>query len=229
MRPRLLTLDLDDTLWPIAPVIREAERTLLGWLAERLPRHRAEDLAARIVVCRAAVAAERADLAHDLTQLRLLSLRRALADIGADPSLAEPALEVFLAARHQVALYPEVEAALARLARRLPVVALSNGNACVRRLGLGDYFVGSWSARDHGAMKPDPSIFLAACARHGVAPEHTLHVGDHPVHDVEGARGAGLAAAWLCREAVAAWPRPTPPPLRFGCLHALADWLEAEP
>jgi len=42
-----------------------------------------------------------------------------------------------------------------------------------------------------GAEKPDPAIFLAACAALGTTPDETLMVGDHPVADA-GALKAGL-------------------------------------
>ena len=37
-RFRLITLDLDDTVWPCEPVIRAAELAMLDWLAGRAPR-----------------------------------------------------------------------------------------------------------------------------------------------------------------------------------------------
>ena len=35
---RTITLDLDDTLWEIHPVIRRAERVLRAWMTEHYPR-----------------------------------------------------------------------------------------------------------------------------------------------------------------------------------------------
>ncbi|MFG5407658.1 hypothetical protein ABXN37_05510 [Piscinibacter sakaiensis] len=35
--PRAITLDLDDTLWPVRPVIRRAEAALRAWLARHAP------------------------------------------------------------------------------------------------------------------------------------------------------------------------------------------------
>ena len=35
---RAITLDLDDTIWPIAPVIVRAENALGAWLREHAPR-----------------------------------------------------------------------------------------------------------------------------------------------------------------------------------------------
>lgn len=50
-----------------------------------------------------------------------------------------------------------------------------------------------------GAEKPDPRIFLAACAKLGVAPEETLMVGDHAIAD-GGAVQAGLRFLHLAGE-----------------------------
>lgn len=45
-----------------------------------------------------------------------------------------------------------------------------------------------------GVQKPDPRIFRAACRALGVAPEHTVHLGDSWESDVLGARAAGCRA-----------------------------------
>ncbi len=50
-----------------------------------------------------------------------------------------------------------------------------------------------------GAEKPDPAIFLAACARIGVAAADALMVGDHPTAD-GGAAAAGLRVLILPAE-----------------------------
>lgn len=47
--------------------------------------------------------------------------------------------------------------------------------------------------------KPHPRIFEIAIERGGVDPERTLHVGDSPVSDFEGAREAGMQAILLDR------------------------------
>ena len=36
--PLVLSFDLDDTLWPVGPVIAAAESALLSWLRARYPR-----------------------------------------------------------------------------------------------------------------------------------------------------------------------------------------------
>jgi FMN hydrolase / 5-amino-6-(5-phospho-D-ribitylamino)uracil phosphatase len=64
----------------------------------------------------------------------------------------------------RVELYDDVRPALAFLAARFPTVALTNGNADVHRVGLGEFFVGSFSAQAFGVGKPDVRIFHAAAS-----------------------------------------------------------------
>jgi putative hydrolase of the HAD superfamily len=45
-----------------------------------------------------------------------------------------------------------------------------------------------------GYRKPDPEIFRQTLARTGATPSQAAHVGDNPVDDVAGARGAGMRA-----------------------------------
>jgi putative hydrolase of the HAD superfamily len=47
---------------------------------------------------------------------------------------------------------------------------------------------------DAQAAKPDPRIFSCALRHLGVSPQETIYVGDDALHDVAGARAAGLIA-----------------------------------
>ena len=51
---------------------------------------------------------------------------------------------------------------------------------------------------DCGCEKPDKEIFLAACEKLGITPEEAVYVGDNRRNDVDGAKGAGMRAVWLC-------------------------------
>lgn len=227
--PRALSLDLDDTLWPIWPSIERAERALDEFLrancprtAQRFPIHRMRRL-------REQVAAEHPHLAHDFTQQRRLSLERALREAGDDVGQADAAFEAFYASRNQVEFYPDAMAALARLSARWPVAALTNGNADLARIGIHEHFRVFVSAREEGHAKPDTPIFLATCERLGVEPAQVLHVGDDPLLDVVGARRAGLRSCWINRKKDS-WPAGLPrPDLEFATLGGLADWLESHP
>ncbi|KGM56396.1 HAD family hydrolase [Lysobacter arseniciresistens ZS79] len=226
---RAITLDLDDTLWPIAPAIVRAEDALDDWLRRHAPRAATRwppDARRRL---RARCDEERPHLAHDMTGQRRWMIERMLADAGEDTALVQAAYDAYFAARCEVEHYDDSVPALERLAARVPLAALSNGNACLRTIGLMHLFRFQLGAREHGAAKPDAGIFHAACARLGFAPGEVLHVGDDIRTDVEGAQRAGLRTAWINRGG-ARWPRTMPPPdLEFTTLAALADWLDANP
>ncbi|GGH62385.1 hydrolase [Comamonas phosphati] len=203
---RAISLDLDDTLWPIWPTIAKAEAVLLRWLAEQAPVTAAHlGDTAKVRALRHEIVELRPDLRADLSGLRRESIRLALTRAGDDPALAEPAFDVFFAARQRVELFDDALPALEFLSQRWPVVALSNGNANVHVVGIGQHFRASLSASDAGMAKPDARFFHAAAAAAGVAPEHVLHIGDDAALDALGAMDAGMHAAWLNRGGVA-WP-----------------------
>lgn len=194
-----ITLDLDDTLWPIAPLIERAESAMHAWLQQHAPEVTARYDIEAMRALREAVARQQPDYAHDFTWLRRHSIGVALRECGADPSLVDGAFEAFYAARNAVELYEEVDDALARLASRFPLLALTNGNADLARTGIGQHFRGVVSARVCGVGKPDRRIFEMACSQLGMEAPQVLHVGDDWLLDVQGARAAGLHVAWLSR------------------------------
>jgi FMN hydrolase / 5-amino-6-(5-phospho-D-ribitylamino)uracil phosphatase len=231
-RIRAITLDLDDTIWPVGPAIERAEAALDAWLRAHAPRTAARwPIDARRAL-RDQVEAEHPQLSHDFTRQRLITLERMLQAAGDDVALVAPAFEAYFAARCEVEHYDDSLAALQRLAARVPLAAISNGNACLRRIGLMPLFEFQLGAREHGVAKPAPSIFHAACAQLGCAPSQVLHVGDDAELDIVGATRAGLRTCWINRVAgegsPPAWPRDDlRPDLQFTTLAALADWLDA--
>lgn len=210
-RIRAITLDLDDTLWPIWPTIERAEKVLHDWLTQHAPMAAAlfsSPSALREI--REYMATSRPDLKHDMSAVRRESIRLALYRAGEDPLLAETAFEAFFAERQRVDLFEDALPVLDFLAARYPLVGLSNGNADVHRIGIGRFFRASISAREFGVGKPDPRIFHAAAGAVDVAPQDTLHVGDDATLDALGALNAGMQAAWLNRSD-APWPHAQGP------------------
>jgi FMN hydrolase / 5-amino-6-(5-phospho-D-ribitylamino)uracil phosphatase len=220
--PLVLSFDLDDTLWPVGPVIAAAERELLRWLREHHPQTVSGHSIESMRELRAAVAERHPQHAHDMTFLRHRSLKDLFGAAGLAETPADNALEVFLNARNRVALYDDVRPALERLRARYPLFAVSNGNADLKRCGLGDLFVGHVTARAAGFAKPDARIFAQVAQLAEVEAAQILHIGDDPLLDVAGAMQAGMQAAWLNR-AARAWPPSLPPPPRT--IRTLAEIL----
>ena len=225
-RVRAITIDLDDTLWPIWPTIARAEGVLQSWLDDRAPATAA--LARDKDTLRAVrnqMASLRPDIAHDLSAMRRESIRLLLTRAGDDPSLAEPAFEAFFAERQRVDLYDDALPALAELASCFPVVALSNGNADVHRVGLGAHFHAALSAQRFGVAKPDPRIFHAGANAAGVESHQVLHIGDDAHLDGMGALNAGMQFAWVRRENQPWTHAPAQPHITVRDLQALSQLL----
>ena len=221
-RVRAITLDLDDTLWPVWPTIERAEKAMRSWLSHRAPVTARLSGDAQIQRrLRDAAVADHPAIAHHLGDLRREALRRLLVESAEDPALAEPAYRVFFDARQQVDLYPDALTALEALSARFPIVALSNGNADVHRVGIGQFFQGAVSATQIGVGKPDRRIFTAAAQAAGVPESAVLHVGDDAHLDGAGALAAGMQVAWINRGGEH-WPAAIP-----GRPHAVAADMRA--
>lgn len=224
-RIKAITLDLDDTLWPIWPTIAEAELRLQEWLLDRAPRTAAlfADTHARVEL-REQAQTDWPQKHHDLSFMRREMIRLGLKQSGEDQDLAGPAFGVFFAARQQVRLFDDAVPALALLAARWPVLALSNGNADVHLVGIGAYFCGTVSAREVGVGKPDARIFQSAAQALQLAPEQILHVGDDEHLDVLGALDVGMQTAWLNRSD-SLWTLPAQPHATVASMLELCDLL----
>lgn len=202
---RAITLDLDDTLWEIAPVIQRAEAELWKWLSSNHPRIVQRWSSRKLLKLRDAMFDEFPDKAHDFRLLRKLVLERVALDCGYSPEIVEPAFAVFDAERNKVELFPEVLAELQWLAEHFVVIAITNGNANLHTIGIANLFDDIITAVGVGVAKPARPIFDAAIKRAGVLPREVLHVGDHAESDIQGAREAGMRTVWVNRTA-ARWP-----------------------
>ncbi|MCK8515112.1 HAD-IA family hydrolase [Methylonatrum kenyense] len=204
-----LSFDLDDTLWELGQVIRRAEQALHDYLQRYHPAVAERYDIEAMAELRRKLADERPGIAHDMTALRIETLRRAAKSCGESEELALPAFHVFLKARNRVRLFPETRPVLERLALRWPLLALTNGNADIQRVGLGSYFRHAISPAEAGAAKPDAAMFALACEQAGVEPAGLMHIGDDPLTDVTGAVRFGLRAIWLNRDDTP-WPEGLP-------------------
>jgi putative hydrolase of the HAD superfamily len=224
---RAITLDLDDTLWPCEPTIQRAERLAHEWLTRHAPEVIAPWSIERLRERRMAMHATRPELRYDFVSLRRLVTQEIFRESGADDAqsaqIIEGMLDVYMRARNEVELYPEVLACLERLSRRYRIASLSNGNACLVQIGLDHHFHAMIAAHSHGAGKPDAAVFHKACRELDCAPEEVVHVGDDIELDVRGARAAGLQAVWVNRTSNP-WPGDDEP-VTVPDLEAFERWL----
>jgi len=202
---RTITIDLDDTLWAIQPVIERAERKLYEWLGDEYPRVTEMFSQDEIGKLRENIVTEYRGKSHDFTFLRRAVLGRLGAAAGYGVGIVDRAMGYFDPLRNDVELFPEVRPALGALGEHYCVIAVTNGNASLDQIGIRDLFDDVISASGVGAAKPDRQIFDIAVEAGGADAHETLHVGDHPEVDVVGAQNAGLKSVWVNRHG-SAWP-----------------------
>ena len=250
MRLEAITFDLDDTLWDNGGVMQRTETGHYAWLDEALHewlggRPDGQDGSTSLagsagrfaerfpleafVTHRMRLAGEYPLRRGDFTWLRRRALGELLEAYGLPPEQAARwamrAMERFMALRHEVVPFEEVEALLETLGQRYRLASITNGNVEIARLPLGRHFPVAIAAGELLAPKPDPRPFLAALARLGSAPSRALHVGDHWEDDALAARRLGMQAAWIGPD-----DRPLPDGIHrldhVRELPALIRWLE---
>jgi putative hydrolase of the HAD superfamily len=221
---KAVLFDLDDTLWPIAPVITNAEAVLYQWLGRNLPGVTQRFTAAQLRALRDEICATDARYRIDLWSLRHATLTHACGLSDEDATLVDQAMAVFTVARNAVTPFDDVLPGLALLRERFAVGSVSNGFADLQAIGMAHHFKASIAAHTFGRAKPDPAIFHAACEALDVLPRQTVYVGDDPVLDVQAAKSAGLTAVWMNR-----FDRQLPdhivPDAICTTLHEVDDWL----
>jgi putative hydrolase of the HAD superfamily len=229
MRPiKAVLFDLDDTLWPIVPVIKRAETILYDWLAVNAPAVVRQFTIESLRERRLALLEADPRYRIDLRALRHAGLTEAFAAAGEDVRKVDLAIDIFSQARNAVIPFEDVLPTLSSLRGRVALGSVSNGVADLEAIGLAHYFQASVAAHRFGCAKPDAAIFHAACDALGVAPQEAVYVGDDPFIDVEGAQKAGLCAAWMNRAGLKpqiTLPESIRPDVVCGTLYELDQWL----
>lgn len=214
MTIRLLTFDLDDTLWEFAPVLVRAEAITYAWLQQYVPPVTAQFSCEQLRDMRLQIARDNPQLAHRVTELRVRSLHLAMQRAGISDHLIEHLVEqafaAFLHARHDIELFDDAEQVLLELKNHFRLGAITNGNFDIARVGLDRYFDFAVAAEQLERAKPHPEPFLHALALANCEPHECIHIGDDIENDVRGAQRLGIYTIWINRQKVP-WIGENPP------------------
>ena len=228
---KAVLFDLDDTLWPIVPVIERAENLLHDWLEHHVPAVARQVTIDGLRKRRQMLMASDPVYQLDLRALRHAVMTEAFINCGEDPALVEKAMEVFSKARNEVTPFNDVLPMLTSLKERVALGSISNGVADLQEIGIAHLFQASVAAYHFGRAKPDAAIFHAACDALLVEPHEAVYVGDDPLLDVQGAQNAGLRAVWMNRlevEPARLLPNHVRPDAVCTTLYELDQWLKSD-
>ena len=197
---KVISFDLDDTLWPCSPTIINAERQLHLWLSENVPVITEQYDLYQLRDKRREFLKAHPELAHDMSALRIRSLEKLAAEFDLSDDWIQPAFDVFYQARQQVTLFDDVKPVLDALNLEFTMVSLTNGNANPVMTGISHWFDFSLNAAAVGKLKSEPDIYQQVHERAGIQPAQMVHIGDDPHNDIAGAKLAGSLAIWMNRE-----------------------------
>lgn len=227
---KCITFDLDDTLWAVDPVVRQANITLIEWLAENAPLFTDKFRLRDLNHLREQVVKAQPEISHSVTKIRLAVLETGLIQAGYTHEQAAPlvqtAFEVFLEARQQVEFFEHAMTMLQDLhSQGYQLGALSNGNADIHRVGLTDLFDFQFNADNSGAEKPAPDMFLQMLSHTELQPHQVIHIGDNPIADVQGAQDCKLWTIWVNLKGEQ-WPADEPATEEVKCLSEIPAAIE---
>ncbi|WP_286234104.1 HAD-IA family hydrolase [Thalassotalea sediminis] len=196
---KAISFDLDDTLYHNAPVMLATDAKMRQYFNELLPvgeydyhfwfRFRQQALL------------ENSKLIHDVGELRRKSYHLGFIALGYDSSIAgdmaQKALDFFITQRSNFKVPEAIHKLLSQLAKKWPLVAISNGNVDTQAIGLSQYFTQIHHADLSKKQKPAPDMFALTCQQLAIKPQELLHIGDCGLNDIYGATTFGCQTAWV--------------------------------
>ncbi|MEU9397162.1 haloacid dehalogenase type II [Streptomyces sp. NPDC048324] len=222
-QPEVLVFDVNETLSDLTSLRGRFEDT--GAPGHLLPTWFAGVLRDGFALTAAGAYEDFTSVAHD-------GLRTLLSGLDGWEGDEEAAATHILDGFSQLDVHPDVPDGVRTLSEAgYRLTAMTNGSVAsterlLDRAGVLHCFEVLSDVSGPRCWKPAPAAYRHAVERVGVRPERAMLVAVHP-WDIDGARRAGLQAAWL-RRGASVYPRTMTPPTRGAQdLRELADELAA--
>ena len=225
---KLITFDLDDTLWDNGPTITNAEIQTREWVEERVGKIEWGNLD-DFINLRNDLIKKDPSIAWDISKLRKeifkIKINNLVPPSKVNP-LANDAFDFFIDRRHEIRLYDHVAEALLRLSKKYTLGVLTNGNANIFRLEVGKYFQFSISSLEAKNSKPHRAHFdIASQQADAIDFNNMLHIGDHQVNDVLAAYQLGIETLWFNNKNME-WAQNFAKPAEFSDWQKLPEIIE---
>tara|TARA_B100001250_G_scaffold210392_2_gene180594 strand:+ start:842 stop:1546 length:705 start_codon:yes stop_codon:yes gene_type:complete len=197
---KMITFDLDDTLWDNVPTITKAEIYTRKWIEEKAGKINWGNFN-DFLNLREDLIKEDPSIEWDISKLRKEIFRKKINHINPSSlrnKIVDEAFSIFLDKRHEIVLFNGVVDALKTLSEKYILGVLTNGNADVYKFDIGKYFKFAISPLEAKNSKPNRSHFdLAIKQVDGVNFDEILHIGDHQVNDILFAHSLDIDTLWF--------------------------------
>ncbi|KZN57671.1 HAD-IA family hydrolase [Pseudoalteromonas luteoviolacea] len=196
---KVLSFDLDDTLYNNHPIILNAIQAMQSYL-QSIPEwaNQQDDYWLK---CRRHIGETQPHLQDDVTNWRKVALEYGMSQLALTKEevarYSSNAYQAFATARSNITVDQSVLSLLRELEKKYTLIAITNGNVEVEKFNLAGVFEHVYLAGLDGKAKPDAALFERACHDLKVNPSEILHIGDSLDTDVQGANLAGCQSVWL--------------------------------
>jgi putative hydrolase of the HAD superfamily len=196
---KAISFDLDDTLYDNHPFIIRAEKVMYQHMVEAHPIAAHTDKTFWRAHRNTLIKSE-PQLKSDMILLRKKTLTAGFKALGLTgltlKESVDDVYDCFYAERSNFKIDSKIANTLEKLAEKVPLVAITNGNVDLDKVGLRSFFSECFHASIKQPMKPNPIMFDKARQHLGLSSQEILHVGDNLEKDVMGGRNAGFKTAW---------------------------------
>ena len=194
---KVISFDLDDTLWDNSGVIDKCLQELYKFLCDKEPliqKHFTVKSMERIT--EQLIQLEKPEY-ENMTVLRKTVIKTMLQEVGGDESLVNPAFAIFYHWRNQISV-PEITfKVLDYLKEKYILVATSNGNSNLKKVQLDGYFDLHFIAGIHGRAKPSPEMLNRIREYYQISTNEIIHIGDNEETDIMSANNAKVESLKL--------------------------------
>ncbi len=195
---KLISFDLDNTLYDNGPVIKLAERKSQVFLQSEFDKQGQVfdfqefiNYRKKLVLSEEHLGLSDKSRYENLSFLRKIVLRKCCKNLSNSAAIVEQALEIFLNYRNRVKIEISVIAMLQQLKQRYILVSVTNGNCDAAKLSIGSSFSKSYSPTLGYRAKPHPEMLEQVFEDFELQPDQVLHVGDEMDSDGQAAILAG--------------------------------------
>lgn len=201
-----ISFDLDDTLYSNHPIMQATDKKMSAYFKRVLADYGIDTAKASYnfrfwFPYRQQAILHWPHLKHDVGLLRQKSYLLGALALGLKSTEAEEfanaALNYFVVQRSDFSLPQKTHDFLAALQRKIPLVAITNGNVDTDKINIAQYFAHHFHASIENRLKPDADMFTKTCSALNINTQQLLHVGDCGKNDVIGGINAGCQTAWL--------------------------------
>ena len=197
---KLITFDLDDTLWDNYPTIIKAERETRKWIEGEVGKIEWGDFN-DFLSLRDQLIKDDKSIAWDISKLRKEIFRKKLSHVTSEKyrdSIVDKAFEIFISKRHDVKFFGGVKNAIRDLSKKYILGVLTNGNANIYKFDIGECFEFSISSLEAKDSKPNRAHFDMALTKvKDITFDNMLHIGDHQINDMYAANNLGIDCLWF--------------------------------